>query len=108
MMATQLQIVNPFRKMKQIAILRKPFIGYHRNLARWQGKFLFPVKDMIFKLDERDAVRPKPYNGMNIKPVVIFFYLEVNFAVAKYIALLAFGLLQFKAFFNQLIVVLVK
>src|SRR4051812_4246921 len=108
MMAAQLQIVTTFRKMQQVTILRKPFFGYHGNLARWQRKFLFTVKNMISELDKWYAVRPEPYNGMNIKPVVIFFYLQVNFTVAKYIAFLALRLLQFKTLLNQLIMILVK
>jgi hypothetical protein len=54
------------------------------------------VEDMVFKLDKRNAVRPKPNNGINIKPVVIFGYLQVYFTASKNVPLLSLRAVLFQ------------
>src|SRR5580704_13899387 len=83
MLPPQFKVIDPFCKMQQVAILREPLFGNYRYFAGRQRKFLYMVKNMVFQLNKRDFVRPEIYNGINIKPVIIFFNLKVNFTVAE-------------------------
>src|ERR1700744_4495183 len=94
--------------MQQVAILREPFFRYHRDFAVRQCKFFFMVEDMVAQLDERDSVWPEINNGVDIEPVVILFYLQVYFTIAENVALLPFGLFNFKAKQGQFVMVLVE
>ena len=107
-MAAKFKLVTALAKMQQVAVLREPFFRYYRYFAIGQGKFFFMVEDMIAQLDERYAVRPEINYGVDIKPVVILLYLEVDLAVTENVALLAFRLLNFIAEHGQFIMVLVE
>src|SRR5579859_2267142 len=94
--------------MQQVAVLREPFFGYYRYFAIRQGKFFFSIKDMIFELDEGDAIGPEMYYGIYVEPIVIFFDLQVYLAAAKQVFLLPVGLLNLESCSDQLIMILVQ
>jgi hypothetical protein len=48
MVPAQFKLITTLAKVKQVAILREPFFRYYGNLAGWQRKFLFMIKDMVF------------------------------------------------------------